>query len=182
MQLGFYFDQAKCVGCYACDLVCKVYFSLAPDVHWRKIHWMNSDKPLAFISMTCLHCAEPPCVEQCPAGAIIKREKDGIVMVDQDKCLGKDNCDMCIQSCPYNVPQFGPEENAKMSKCDFCLDRTEEGKQPLCVIMCSQNALAYGPIDELEIKYGKSKEARGFIYSEESKPSMIMKSVESLGD
>lgn len=172
MQMGFYFDQTKCVGCYACDYVCKLHYALAPDVHWRRILWINSDKPLCFVSLPCMHCEEPPCVEQCPAGAITKRAKDGIVVVDQDKCSGKDNCDMCVQACPYDIPQFGPESNAKMSKCNFCLDRIEEDKKPWCVIMCNQAALDFGPLDELIARYGDLKEARGFEYSTETKPSM----------
>jgi len=174
--MGFYFDQTKCIGCYACDLICKIHRSLAPDVHRRRILWINSDNPLAFTSMSCLHCAEPPCVNQCPTSAITKREEDGIVVVDEAKCSGKDNCDMCIQACPFDVPQFGPEPGAKMSKCDFCLDRLEEGKKPYCVIMCNREALDCGSLDELIVKYGKSITAQGFTYSEETKPSIILRS------
>ena len=177
MQLGFYFDQTKCVGCYACLMACNFTNSPPTDANWRTIDWIGSyDEPEAFVSMVCMHCAKPPCVEQCPTGAITKRVQDGIVVVDQDKCLGKDNCDMCMQACPYNVPQFGSVDNAKMSKCTFCLGRLEAGKKPFCVMMCTMEALDYGPLEELRSKYGDSTEAKGFAYDKNVEPSIIMKS------
>jgi len=122
---------------------------------------------------SCYHCVKPACVSSCPVGAITKRDEDGIVVVDREACLGKDNCDLCRQACPYDAPQFGAEENAKMQKCDFCLDRLAENKQPICVDACIMHALEAGPIEELEAKYGDIRQAEGFVYSDELIPSIV---------
>jgi anaerobic dimethyl sulfoxide reductase subunit B (iron-sulfur subunit) len=100
---------------------------------------------------------------------------DGVVQVDQVSCLGKDNCDSCLQACPYDAPQFGPEENAKMQKCDFCLDRITKGQKPVCVDACPMRAMDAGPIEDLIAKYGDSREAEGFIYSEKLAPSVVFR-------
>ncbi|MFC1951831.1 4Fe-4S dicluster domain-containing protein [Chloroflexota bacterium] len=47
------------------------------------------DPFVAFLSTACYHCAEPSCVSACPVGAITKKEKDGVVVVDRKACLGK---------------------------------------------------------------------------------------------
>jgi len=80
---------------------------------------------------------------------------------------------MCLQACPYDAPQFGAEENAKMQKCDFCLDRLAENKAPICVDACIMHAMDAGPIEELQAKYGDIRQAEGFVYSEELIPSIV---------
>jgi len=108
--------------------------------------------------------------------AITKREDDGIVVVDREKCLGNGECrTLCLNACPWDAPQFGPEENAKMQKCDFCLERLEAGQQPICVEACPMYALDVSPLDKLKAKYGDAVEAEGFCYSERFKPSVTFK-------
>jgi len=134
------------------------------------------DPFVAFLSTACHHCIEPTCVSACPVGAVSKRKADGVVVVDREKCLGKDNCDLCFQACPYDAPQFGAEENAKMQKCELCYeDKLAEGKNPICVDACPMRALDAGPIDELRAKYGDEREAEGFTFSEELAPCLIFK-------
>ena len=86
-------------------------------------------------------------------------------------CAGR----LCLKVCPYDVPQFGAEAGAKMQKCDFCLDRLEENRNPICVDACIMRALDAGPIEELKAKYGDIQEAIGFTYSSSTKPSIIFK-------
>ena len=107
--------------------------------------------------------------------AISKREQDGIVVVDKETCLGRDYCQLCLEACPYDAPQFGVEENAKMQKCHLCIDRWGESKKPICVGSCPTRALDVGPIDEMMAKYGEGREATGFAFDEELKPSVIFK-------
>jgi len=130
---------------------------------------------LAYLSSPCYHCAEPACIPACPVSAISKRKQDGIVVVDREACLGKDNCQMCLEVCPYDAPQFGDEENTKMQKCDLCLERWSDGKKPICVDGCPNRALDAGPIDVMRAKYGAAKEAAGFTDSDELGPSVIFK-------
>jgi len=116
------------------------------------------------------------CTTACPVGAITKRDGDGIVLVDNQVCVGNEECDeKCLKACPYDAPQFGPEKGARMGKCNFCLDRFEEGKLPDCIESCPVRALDAGPLPELEKKYGKSREAEGFKYSKRTKPSVVMR-------
>ena len=180
MQLGFYFDQTRCTGCFTCVVACKDWNDVeAGPASWRRVETIERGKYpdvfVAFLSTTCYHCTEPACVSACPANAIAKREEDGVVVVDQERCLGKDSCDLCWQACPYKAPQFGAGENAKMQMCNLCLDRWAEGKQPICVTGCPTRALDSGPIDEMMAKYGEAKEAQGFAYSSETKPSVVFK-------
>jgi anaerobic dimethyl sulfoxide reductase subunit B (iron-sulfur subunit) len=125
--------------------------------------------------LACYHCLEPACVPACPVDAITKRDEDGIVTVDGEACLGKDNCSLCLEACPYEAPQFGAEENGKMQKCNFCIDRWAEGKKPACVQSCPTWALDAGSMDELKTKYGDVRNADSFAYSEELIPSITFK-------
>jgi len=82
---------------------------------------------------------------------------------------------MCLETCLYDAPQFGDEENSKMQKCDFCLERWTEGKLPICVAGCPTRALDAGPADEMIFRYGTANEAEGFSYDDKIKPSVVFK-------
>ena len=96
-------------------------------------------------------------------------------MTEAGRCL---NCagHLCKDVCPYAAPQFADEEKAKMQKCDMCFDRWGEGKKPICVEACPPRALDAGFLEELEMKYGKIKDAVGFVYSQVVQPSIVNKS------
>jgi anaerobic dimethyl sulfoxide reductase subunit B (iron-sulfur subunit) len=96
-----------------------------------------------------MHCAEPNCVDACPADAIVKRS-DGVVLIDPKKCVG---ARLCERACPYGAPQFNAALGI-MTKCDFCQDVLAKGKNPACVDACSMRALDAGPLDELQARYG----------------------------
>ncbi len=180
MQMAFYFDQSRCTGCYTCCVACKDWNDVpAGPASWRRLRIIEEGKfPevfVAFLTTACYHCAQPACVSACPVGAINKREKDGIVVVDSATCLGKANCELCKLACPYAAPQFGAEENAKMQMCNLCLDRLAENKKPICVAGCPMRALDAGSLDELRAKYCDNKEAIGFAYYTKVRPSIIFK-------
>ena len=180
MQLGFYIDQSRCTGCHTCTVACKDWHDVpAGPANWR---WVVTEEKgkfphvfVAFLSLSCLHCAEPTCMLVCPVDAISKREEDGIVVVDQEVCLGRDACGQCKVACPWGAPQFGAEEDAKMQKCHLCLERWREGKKPICVESCPTRALDAGPIDEIEARYGKLREVEGFKYDKTNQPSVVFK-------
>lgn len=181
MQLTLYFDQTRCIGCYACVVACKDWNDVsAGPANWRRVKTIEKGQYpelfVAFLSTACFHCAEPACIPACPAGAIRKRESDGIVIVDREACLGRDACGgTCCEVCPYEAPQFGIDENPKMQKCDFCVERWTEGKLPICVAGCPTRALDAGPIDEMEAQYGNLCQAVGFVYDDKIKPAVIFK-------
>jgi anaerobic dimethyl sulfoxide reductase subunit B (iron-sulfur subunit) len=97
------------------------------------------------------------------------------VVVDREACLGRDQCQLCLESCPYDAPQFGAEESAKMQKCDLCLERWAEHKKPICVDACPMQALDAGSVKELRAKYGDNREAEGFVYFPKLIPSIAFK-------
>jgi anaerobic dimethyl sulfoxide reductase subunit B (iron-sulfur subunit) len=180
-QMGFYFDQTRCTGCYTCAVACKDWHDIeSGPVHRMRIIPIEKGvfpAPFAaYLALSCCHCENPPCATVCPAEAIIKRDKDGIVAVDREKCLGKQDCHAaCLKACPWDAPQFGPREGAKMDKCDFCLERLENGQQTICVEACPMYALDAAPLAELVKKYGSSIEATGFGYQKKFRPSMVFK-------
>lgn len=180
MQLCFYFDQTRCTGCETCVVACKDWNDIpAGPASWRRVSVIEKGKYpdpfVAFLTTSCYHCARPGCVSACPVGAITKRAEDGIVLVDQQICLGHDGCDMCLEACPYDAPQFGAEDSAKMEMCDFCVDRWQQSKKPICVDACPLRALDAGPMEELVAKYGDVRGSEGFVYSEKLIPSVISK-------
>lgn len=164
-QLAFYFDAEACTHCKACEIACQDRHGLGPSVHWRRVFqyaggdWlpvpglpgvMRPSNIFSYsISTSCQHCALDICEEVCPAAAISKRD-DGIVLLDQEKCIG---CRYCEWACPYGAPQFN-EEAGIMTKCDFCYDLVDAGGRPACVDACVMRALDFGDLDELKAKYG----------------------------
>ena len=143
-QYGFDFDPGRCVQCHACEVACEAVHRLEGDVQWRRVVsiWKGSFPEVTnrSVSLSCMHCGNPPCEAVCPQGAIRKRPEDGIVVVDQKKCFG---CHLCLMVCPFGVPQFGAD--GTMQKCDLCVDLLTQGKEPACVATCAAGALRLGP-------------------------------------
>lgn len=180
MQLAFYFDQTRCTGCWTCVVACKDWNDVpAGSASWMRVsttlRGKYPDVFMAWLATPCYHCADPYCIPACPASAITKRAEDGIVVVDRAACIGKDQCGMCLDACPHEAPQFGIEPNAKMQKCDFCLERWAGGKLPTCVMACPTRALDAGPIEEFEARCGNVREAVGFAYDGKLGPSVVFK-------
>ena len=151
-QYGFYFDQTKCIQCHGCELACKTWRNLEVGIRWRqvKIIWVGDYPEVKNLSLSlaCIHCQDPRCVEACPEEAITKRVEDGIVVVDPQRCTG---CQACQAVCPLDVPQYG--RDGKMQKCDMCLQLVDlTTHTPPCVATCPTAALAIGPMTEVEKK------------------------------
>jgi anaerobic dimethyl sulfoxide reductase subunit B (iron-sulfur subunit) len=87
--------------------------------------------------LACLHCVEPACLDACPVEAISKRAEDGLVLVDEELCIG---CQSCAEVCPFDVPQFDDTET--MRKCDLCRSQNLAGASPPCVDTCPGKALS----------------------------------------
>jgi anaerobic dimethyl sulfoxide reductase subunit B (iron-sulfur subunit) len=181
MQVGFYFDQTRCTGCGACRVACKDWHDLpAGSVNWMRVLYREAGKfPTVFVSYLaapCYHCEKPVCAAACPVTAIVKRQADGIVVVDSQLCLGNVKCDVkCLKACPYQAPQFAETAGAKMSKCNFCLDRWIEGRLPVCVEACPTRALDAGALEEVRERHGDFRQADGFVYSDRTRPAIVFK-------
>jgi anaerobic dimethyl sulfoxide reductase subunit B len=180
-QFGFYFDQTRCTGCYTCVVACKDWHDIpAGPVSLLRIKTIEEGEfpnPfVAHLAAACYHCSNPPCVAACPEKAITKRDADGIVMVDKEKCKGnKECCRACLKACPWKAPQFGNEPEDKMQKCDLCAERLEQGKQAICVEACPMYALEAGHLDALQQKHQAAAKAVGFHYSARCKPSVVFR-------
>ncbi len=85
-----------------------------------------------YLPRICNHCSNAPCVEACPRKAIEKREEDGIVVVNEDKCRGHR---FCMASCPYKKIYYNLERNIAQ-KCIFCFPRIDQGVAPACARQC----------------------------------------------
>ena len=90
------------------------------------------------------------------------------------RCL---NCagHLCKDVCPYQAPQFVKEVKAKMEKCNYCVDRIDDGKIPVCVEACMTRAIDSGTMEELTKKYGDIKETTGFVFSKPVQPAVVFK-------
>lgn len=181
---GMVINLNKCIGCYACMIACKQEHFLPPEVFWARVLIGESGKyPTVrklIYPVLCNHCEEAACVDVCPTGATTKQE-DGIVVIDYDRCVG---CRYCIMACPYQQRTFCsdakkqyfpnqelteleitgrklyPLQEGTVVKCNFCLERIDEGVErglkpgtdreatPACVIACPAKARYFGNLDD----------------------------------
>jgi Fe-S-cluster-containing dehydrogenase component len=171
-KLGLVIDLDICVGCHACAVACKEWndggqFGPLPDenpygkeplgvwfnrVHSYEVeptHDRNQAMTVHF-PRSCLHCETPDCVTVCPTGASYKRAEDGIVLIDEDKCIG---CKLCSWACPYGAREYS-EQRGVMQKCTLCVDRIynesfdEIDRQPACVMACPTRARHFGDLGD----------------------------------
>jgi len=166
-QYVLFQDIDRCIGCYSCEVHCKANKGLPDGPRLCRIYQVGPrtvDKVprIAFPFMACFHCETPWCVPVCPTGAMQKRPKDGIVFVDEDKCIG---CRQCMYACPWGVPQWNPETR-KVVKCDLCKDRIDEGLQPACVTKCITGCLYLDNKEDMPEARRKEHDAMVSIYPE----------------
>ena len=174
-RLGMVIDLQVCIGCQSCTIACKASNGTPPDIFFAQVHEREvGEYPNArreFLPVLCNHCEDAPCVEVCPTGASFQRE-DGIVAVNSDICIGCRSCDV---SCPYghrhyvkpgllqegyfnDQPGLTKYEEAKYKrwtestviKCDFCMDRVDQGLEPACVSTCPPIARHFGDLSDPE--------------------------------
>jgi Fe-S-cluster-containing dehydrogenase component len=168
-RMGVLVDTTVCVGCRNCEWACKDSHNLPAgnldsyedrkvlEANRRPDHTAltvvneyspgkNSNHPVD-VKVQCMHCDHPACVSACIVGAFSKHE-NGAVTWDTDMCIG---CRYCMAACPFQVPAFEYEKalNPMIMKCDFCFERTKEGKIPACVSICPVEALTYGSRTDL---------------------------------
>ena len=182
MKLGLVIDLDTCVGCHACATACKEWnasskvsgalsdyepFGAEPSGVWfnRVRHYEVGEYPASKtinFPMSCLHCADADCVKVCPTGASYKRP-DGIVLVDQDKCMG---CNLCAWACPYGARELD-EATGTMKKCTLCVDRiydellAPEDRQPACVLACPTHARLFGDFEDPSSEVSRVTAERG---------------------
>ncbi len=165
-KLGLAIDLDTCVGCHACVISCKewntsnygaplsdidAYGEDPVGVFLNRVHTYEIEVEEKFAQVvhfpkSCLHCDDAPCVTVCPTGASYKRTEDGIVLVNEDACIG---CGLCAWACPYGAREMDTDAGV-MKKCTLCVDRIynenipEDDREPACVRACPTNARHFG--------------------------------------
>ncbi len=104
-----------------------------------------------YLPRICNHCSNPSCLAACPRQAIFKRDQDGIVLVDLNRCEGNR---MCIAACPYKKIYFNPKIS-KSEKCIFCFPRIEQGLPPACADQCVGRIRFVGYLDDVDSQVHK---------------------------
>jgi formate dehydrogenase iron-sulfur subunit len=160
-------DTTTCIGCKACEVACVEWNDLTfretvfdntyqtmPDTVWN--YWnlikfnehTRDDGAMMWLMRKdqCMHCAEPGCLEACPADNAIVQYQNGIVDFQQEYCIG---CQYCVTGCPFNIPKFNTETK-KMFKCTLCNDRVSQGLEPACIKSCPTGCLHFGTKDEMK--------------------------------
>ncbi len=150
-------DTAACCGCLSCSVACKQAHDLPVGPQWVTVYQneprLIEGKPQLRYTVThCMHCHDPKCIEACPENAITRRA-DGIVLIDGDTCNG---CRMCLEACPFGVIQFD-EDKGIARKCDLCVERLDQGKQPACAAACVSHCIYAGEVADVAKRVGKNR-------------------------
>lgn len=183
-RLGLVIDLDTCVGCQACVVSCKQWntgghpaplsdvdpYGASPWGAWlNRVHGYEVEPEGGGCGQTvhfpksCLHCENAACVTVCPTGASFKRAADGIVLVDEEKCIG---CGLCAWACPYGARELDPLEGV-MKKCTLCIDRIYNEtlppaeREPACVASCPARARHFGDLADPDSAVSRLVEARG---------------------
>jgi Fe-S-cluster-containing dehydrogenase component len=184
-QLGLVIDLDTCVGCQACVTACKGWndrdqgqvgglsdqnpYGADPSgaflnrVHSYQVQPDAGAAQIVTFPRSCLHCADAPCVTVCPTGASYKRVEDGIVLVNEDACIG---CGLCAWACPYGAREMDQAAGV-MKKCTLCVDRIynetlpEIDREPACVRTCPTGARHFGDLADPGSKVSRLVAERG---------------------
>ncbi|MBI2870638.1 MAG: 4Fe-4S dicluster domain-containing protein [Candidatus Omnitrophica bacterium] len=181
-RYGMAIDLKRCVACRACTMACKLENKTPPGMFYTRVdeeelgEYPNVRR--RSIPTPCLHCENPPCVPACPIQATFKRENDGIVVVDYEKCKG---LGACVTACPYGaraldlgdsyhegksefnkipsdeygkkwVREDGQPPIGKVRKCTFCT-HLQDGQGnytdlPACARTCMGKAIHFGDLSD----------------------------------
>jgi formate dehydrogenase iron-sulfur subunit len=127
--------------------------------------FFNTDRWLMH-SDVCKHCANAPCQEACPTGAIIHTEFD-TVYVQQDICNG---CGYCVVACPFGVIARDDEGDHQAHKCTLCYDRLKDGMEPACAKACPTDSIVFGEVETLK---QQAKERLGLLHQHGVKEAQL---------
>ncbi len=182
-RFGFLIDLNRCIGCKACAVACKTEFEVPLGVFRSSVKELDEGRfpnlERSFLPWLCNHCKNPVCTKDCPVDEIdatfvwpdgtsesykkraTYQRPDGIVVVDQDRCVG---CAACVDLCPYKARFLNPAKQTVSAdavddhpadKCTLCVHRLEAGLVPACVNTCQTNARIIGDLNDPDSKISK---------------------------
>ena len=131
-------DLDRCIECKSCMAACFYGHEEMAGVQFVDIG-------PALLPVVCRQCADPACVEVCPAEAMVRDER-GVVARGIFRCRG---CGSCVRACPFGVLSLEMVGH-QVAKCDLCQDRLEQGLEPRCVAVCPTGALRFATTEEIE--------------------------------
>jgi anaerobic dimethyl sulfoxide reductase subunit B (iron-sulfur subunit) len=169
-QYGFFFDQGRCISCMNCMLACQEwnFLPVATEENatgkWMRVYqWESGAYPntrLFCLAVPCYHCENPVCVDRAN-GSMYKEPKYGAVLIDPAKATDPELRD-ANEVCPYGAIVFESDAiGAKASKCTMCIDRLEQGLAPICTLACDMRVWDFGPLEDLQAKYGTLRQLKG---------------------
>jgi Fe-S-cluster-containing hydrogenase component 2 len=91
------------------------------------------------MAVTCLGCAEHPCLEACPTEAL-SIDSSGVVRLDHELCS---LCDECQDACPIGAVGLTGNEPLFCNLCDG---------ETACVASCPTGALSYQSAAGISLK------------------------------
>jgi Fe-S-cluster-containing dehydrogenase component len=204
VEFAYALNLSYCIGCRRCEYACAAENNTSRDPEMHYIRVLSIDKGTIsvegsdstyegsvpakdkyYMPVQCHQCDNPPCVRACPVQATWK-EKDGIVVIDYDWCIG---CRYCEAACPYWARRFNFAEPSLrpseinpnqgllsnrirpvgvVEKCTFCLHRTREGRYPACLEVCPTGARKFGNLLDPNSEVRKIIETkRVYVFKEE---------------
>lgn len=156
-RYGMLINTLECVGCYTCRVSCQRQNSLNHKEDFIKFTETETgtypDVSTEVVPTQCMQCDDAPCAKACPTGATYIKD-DGIVRVDQDKCIG---CKYCMVVCPYNARVVN-YETGTVDKCRMCAAELAANDTPncSCVSACLMDCRMVGDLDDPESDISKA--------------------------
>jgi len=199
-RYGIIVELDRCTGCMTCVIACKQENLTRPGVWWGRILQLedSSLERIKYVRYACMHCEDPPCMAACSRAAIYRR-RDGIVLIDHEKCEGQGNC---VKACPYGAIDINPDQDyfpghqlpyqderdlhrlhppGKAGTCTLCAHRIDRGQEPLCVVSCTAKALMCGDLDDSDSPVArKLSRSAPLLSSEGTRPKVNYISAENL--
>lgn len=162
-QWSMVIDLRSCDGCGSCTAACQKAHYLTPDQTWIQVFAMTDSVGQTYhMPRPCMQCEDPPCLNVCPVHATFRQDQ-GVVLVDQDRCIG---CRMCMAACPYEARYFNwnsnvrypplpvqptpefpvPQRLGTVGKCTFCVGNLNHGMLSECASGCPMGAIYNGDL------------------------------------
>ena len=150
-------DLDRCSGCDSCIAACKHENGIGLGVYRNTVDRMGPigewPRPQQYwLPRQCQQCDNAPCLEVCPTGATYREDEYGLIVINQEQCIG---CQQCMTACPFDARWFDAA-NSVVEKCDGCIDRLKKGEKPACVHNCCCGARLFGDLDDPESDVSKA--------------------------